>query len=273
MIFGIIGAGNMGGAIIKGYAEVLKTEGRKDSEILVFDANKDLLEKRASVDNVSAASSLQNLVERSDYLVFAIKPQGFEGLMTEVAAAVKAAPKSRVYVSIAAGITIAFMKKYLGEGSKYIRIMPNTPAMVGVGMAGIARTDAVTDDEFAVVMSIFNSFGRAVEVTEEEIHQVIGISGSSPAYAYMYIQALIEWAMEHGFTEEDARVFAAQSTMGAAKMVMENTDVSPEQLRINVCSPGGTTIEAVNVLLDEGFIETVKKAAEAAYRKSISMSK
>jgi pyrroline-5-carboxylate reductase len=174
---------------------------------------------------------------------------------------------------MAAGITIKFIEDYLGQDKPVIRVMPNTPAMVGAAMTSVSRNGNVSDEDLGVVMDIFEAIGKAEEVDEDLIHTVIGVSGSCPAYTYMYIEALIQAAVENGMDADKARVFAAQAVLGAAKMVLENESVSPEQLRINVCSPGGTTIEAVNTFFANGFMDNVKEGFQAAVDKSKFLTK
>lgn len=139
-------------------------------------------------------------------------------------------------------------------------------------MIAACRNSNVDNEAFDQVLTILQAVGMAQEVEEELIHCVIGVSGSSPAYTYMYIDALIQAAVENGMEPDKAKIFAAQSVLGAAKMVLEN-DISVEQLRINVCSPGGTTIEAVNTLFENGFQDNVKQGFQAAVDKSKLMSK
>ncbi|MDR1778666.1 MAG: pyrroline-5-carboxylate reductase [Clostridiales Family XIII bacterium] len=276
MKLGILGTGNMGGAILKGFSEALDraaSEGRDaDSQIYAFDADEAKLAATAALPFVTPVGSLTELAVNADFLLIALKPNIFDTVIPEVAAAAKAAGGGKVYISIAAGISIGWLASVLGADAKIIRVMPNTPAMVGAGMAGLSRSESVSDLEFQQALGIFGSIGRAVEVPESAMDAVVGVSGSSPAYAYMYMQALIECAVEAGIPEAEARIFAAQSTLGAAKMVLENTD-SPEQLRINVCSPGGTTIEAVNLFLEKDFMGLVKEGMNAAIAKSEKMTK
>ena len=163
-----------------------------------------------------------------------------------------------------------FVERYLGNDAAVIRIMPNTPAKVGEAMVAICRNGNVDDDVFNLAESLFSVIGRAEFVEERLMDCVIGVSGSSPAYTYMYIEALIEAAVKNGMDAETARIFAAQSVLGAAKMVLESPE-SVEQLRINVCSPNGTTIEAVNKLFENGFMEDVKEGFQAAVDRSIEM--
>jgi pyrroline-5-carboxylate reductase len=152
--------------------------------------------------------------------------------------------------------------------------MPNTPAMVGEGMCAMSAPDELSAEDRVIAEKLFSAVGRAIWVPEEVSDIVTGISGSSPAYAYLYIEGLVRAGMEGGLSKETATVLAAQSTLGAAKMVLENLgDVEPEQLCRNVCSPGGATIEAVKILEEKEFIETVKKAAQASAAKSKLMTR
>ena len=144
--------------------------------------------------------------------------------------------------------------------------------MVNQGMTAVCRNKNVDSDVFQTIFQIFTGIGRAEEVPESLIHCVIGVSGSSPAYTYMYIDALAREAERNGMEYAQAVTFAAQSVLGAAAMVLQ-TGESPEQLRINVCSPGGTTIEAVKVLQDNGFEEKVAQGFRAAVAKSEEMTK
>jgi len=264
MILGVIGAGNMGGALIKGFAAG-KTE---NDGIIIFDPDTEKLRDFEGLPGVDAAGSLKELVRDSDYVLIALKPNVFDSVVPQIAAA----SCDKVYISIAAGISISWLKSTLGEKSRIIRTMPNTPAMVSEGMTALTRSREVTDSEYADVCRIFESLGLVIEVKEEQMHVVTGISGSSPAYTYMYIQALIEKAENEGLDKETARLLAAQSTLGAAKMVLESEE-SPEQLRRNVCSPGGTTIEAVTSLENTGFTDNIKEAVDACISKSKTMEK
>ncbi|MDR1953615.1 MAG: pyrroline-5-carboxylate reductase [Clostridiales Family XIII bacterium] len=279
MKLGVIGAGNMGGAIIRGYAAALQATGEgKDvaarAEILVFDTDEAKTAALSTLANVYAARDLQELADGAEIIIIAVKPGAFDTLTPQIADCVKWSDSAMqpVFVSIAAGISIGYLRGVFGQESAIIRVMPNTPAMVGAGMTAIARGANVPDDAYAEVCRIFESFGEVAAVDDSQMDAVTGISGSSPAYAYMYMQALIECGVENGLNEAEAKLLAAQATLGAAKMVLEGGD-DPEQLRINVCSPGGTTIEAVRVLEEQGFMDTVKAAMNAAAAKSKQMTR
>ncbi len=268
MKIGFLGAGNMGGAILKGYAPAAEEKGH---ELLVYNrtkATRDALAKEFG--SVTSCDSAEELVKKSDVVILGVKPDMFKEVLPQIA---EACTDDKLVVSMAAGISMSYIEDFLGSSQPIIRIMPNTPAQVGEAMVSVSRNSNVTDEMFGSVFGVFETIGRAEEVDEKLIHCVIGVSGSSPAYTYMYIDALIQAAVENGMTPDKARVFAAQAVLGAAKMVLDNEDITPEQLRINVCSPGGTTIEAVNKLFENGFTQDVKEGFQAAVEKSKVMTK
>ena len=300
MNIGFIGAGNMGGAIIKGYAasgampsdgammadgattsDCAKASGGADA-LFVYDS--DAAKAAALVDAglpVGAADSLARLAELCDTLVLCVKPNVMDAVLDELAAlgvgageaqgagASASDPCGKLVISIAAGIGIGHIQEKLGAGTRVVRVMPNTPAMVGEGMSAMSASGGLSEADAGAAERLFSAVGKAVWVDEGLMDIVTGISGSSPAYAYMYIEGLVRAGVDGGLSKEAATVLAAQSTLGAAKMVLENIgETEPRQLCANVCSPGGTTIEAVKVLEEEGFVETVSRAAKASAAKS-----
>ena len=266
MKIGFIGAGNMGGAILRGYAPVAG-----DNKIYVYNRTESTRKAlEAEFEAVTACDSAVELVKSSDIVMLGIKPNGFADFLPTIA---EVCTDDKIIVSMAAGISIGFIEKYLGGTQPIVRVMPNTPAMVGEAMTSASRNGNVSDEMMDSVLGIFAGIGRIEEVDEAMIHTVIGVSGSSPAYTYMYIDALIQAAVENGMPAEKARVFAAQAVMGAAKMVLENPDETPEQLWTKVCSPGGTTIEAVNTFFENGLQDKVKEGFQAAVDKSKILTK
>jgi pyrroline-5-carboxylate reductase len=265
MRLGLIGAGNMGGAMIKGYI----ASGGPAESVTVFDKDSGKSAAFAVETGVSAAESIVALAAASDTVFVAVKPNDFEDVLPELA---KAPSGDRLIISPAAGVSIAYIMKFLGGHSRVVRIMPNTPALVGAGMTAACRNANVSDGEFERALGLFRSVGRAEAVDESLMDAVTGVSGSSPAYVYMFIEALADVAAENGMDAAQARVFAAQAVLGAAKMVLE-TGVDPLTLRRNVCSPGGTTIEAVNVLERVGFGENIAEAMRACIEKSRQLTK
>ena len=266
MKLGILGVGNMGGAILRGYSKVA------DSDVFIYDADEIKLDEAAELPGVVAVDSLDELMTSSDAVILALKPNIFDIVMPQIADIAVKCDNPKVVVSIAAGISIQYLQQFLGPESKVVRVMPNTPAMVGEGMSALSASSSLSEEEMNSVLKVFEVLGKAEIVDESLMDVVTGISGSSPAYAYMYIQGLMECGIKNGMTPEMAKTFAAQATLGAAKMVLEN-DISPEQLRINVCSPGGTTIEAVESLNSNDFISNVGEAMDAAIEKSKVMTK
>ncbi|MCI7145465.1 MAG: pyrroline-5-carboxylate reductase [Clostridiales bacterium] len=267
MKIGFIGTGNMGGAILRGYVNSGKSGG---NSLYICNRTRERSDRIVSELSgpVTVCQDARELVRACDIVIIGVKPQGMEELLKEIAPEVS---EGKVFVSMAAGVSIAAIKKYLGEKTGIIRIMPNTPAMVGKAMTSLSPCEYVSESELEAVKVIFDSIGRAEVVPEHMIDCVIGVSGSSPAYTYMYIDALAKAAEARGMEAEAARIFAAQSVLGAAEMVLQSSE-SPEQLRINVCSPGGTTIEAVNSLIDNDFEKIVREAFEAAVNRSIEMT-
>ncbi|MDR1571296.1 MAG: pyrroline-5-carboxylate reductase [Clostridiales Family XIII bacterium] len=266
MRLGFIGAGNMGGAIIRGY--IAATPGGA-AAVSAYDKNGEKLAEIAGSLGIRAAGGVAELAAASDIVMLAVKPTNFEDVLPELAPALR---QGHTVVSMAAGISIAYIEGFLGADRKIVRIMPNTPAMVGESMTAVSRNANLGDDEFEGVMAVFSTIGRAAEVDESLMDTVVGVSGSSPAYAYMFIDALAKGAAGRGMDEAAARTFAAQATLGAAKMVLE-TGVDPVVLCQNVCSPGGATIEAVEVLRRRGFEGIVAEALEAAAEKSKRLAK
>ncbi|GHU49155.1 pyrroline-5-carboxylate reductase [Clostridia bacterium] len=266
MKIGFIGTGNMGGAIIKGY---LASGAGVGNRITAFDLDSDKLSDLVRKTGIGIAVDVESLVFSSDIIVLAVKPQNYEDVLPIVAQVIK---KRQIVVSMAAGISIAYIEKFLGNSCKIIRIMPNTPAMVGESMTAICKNNNVSEKEFDSVVEIFWSIGKTAAVGESLMDTVTGVSGSSPAYVYMFIDALAKCAVRNGMLEDDARVFAAQAVLGAAKMVLD-TGIDPLTLRQNVCSPGGTTIEAVEALQKNGFEDSVIEGMQAAIDKSRKMTK
>lgn len=261
----IIGAGNMGYAILSG---IIKSGICRPEEIAVADKSEPCRERAAGL-GVNVFESAAQAVSGAEYVILAVKPQGFGDISKEIAPSLK---KGAVITSILAGKRIETYEAAFGSDSKIIRVMPNTPAMAGMGMSGLCRNANVSDDEFNFILSVFNSFGVAREVPEELMDTVTGISGSGPAYVYMFISGLIKAAVCNGMSEQDAKIFAVQTVLGSAKLAMESED-SPEQLKIKVCSPGGTTIEAVKVFEECGLEDIIVKAVDACINRSKKLSK
>ena len=260
---GICGTGNMGKAMLKGIigAGLIAPE-----NVFIYDSYTAGAEALKAELGVTLVSSATELVKKAEAVIFALKPYVIGNVLNEI----KGDVGQTIVISIAAGVTIERLAKNLEAGTKIIRVMPNTPALVGEGMAALAPNSQVTDEEAQAANAVFNSFGKAELVDEGMIDVICGLSGSGPAFVYLFIEALADGAVLEGMPRAMAYKFAAQTVLGAAKMVLE-TGEHPGLLKDNVSSPGGTTIEGVSVLEEKGFRSAAIDAVVAATEKSKSM--
>ncbi|MGE1560779.1 pyrroline-5-carboxylate reductase [Pantoea septica] len=263
---GFIGGGNMAKAIIGG---LVKSGQVAPSNIWVFDRKAEANEALAREYGIQAAESAEALAREVDILFGAVKPNVILKVLKDVASQLK---KEALVVSIAAGVTLDSLATVLGHDRKIVRVMPNTPALVNEGMTSITPNVLVEQPEIDEVVTIFESFGKAAVVSEYLIHSVVGVSGSAPAYVFMFIEAMADAAVLGGMPRAQAYQFAAQAVKGSAQMVLE-TGKHPAELKDMVCSPGGTTIEAVKVLEEKGFRAAVMEAMQQCMAKSEALSK
>lgn len=264
MKIGFIGCGNMGQAMLSGMIDSGKV---KPQDIMVTDK---LLATRVNAQKkygVEIASSNVELTMIADIIILAVKPQFYEEVLLEIKEALWA---DKVLVSIAPGKTLCWLEEKLGKSAKIIRTMPNTPALVKEGMMGVSANDQVARDELDYICKLFGSFSKTEFVPEHLMDVVTAVSGSSPAYIFMFIEAMADAAVEGGMPRKQAYTFAAQAVLGSAKMVLE-TGVHPGELKDMVCSPGGTTIQAVRVLEEHGMRAAVMDAMKACLDKSRNM--
>ncbi|OON39568.1 pyrroline-5-carboxylate reductase [Izhakiella australiensis] len=263
---GFIGCGNMSKAIIAGLVNGGRFEAKN---ILVFDrkaaTNRDMQQKFGITPGNSAAQVAAN----ADILIGAVKPNVMLSVISDLTSSMK---PDALFISIAAGVTIATLASVLGDERKIVRAMPNTPALVGEGMTSLTPNTHVSSEEMRQVQEIFTSFGKAAVVPEYQIHAVVGASGSAPAYVFMLIEAMADAAVLGGLPRAQAYQFAAQAVKGAAEMVLESGK-HPAELKDMVCSPGGTTIEAVRTLEEKGLRSAVIEAMQRCMAKSEAMSR
>ncbi|MBS6435955.1 MULTISPECIES: pyrroline-5-carboxylate reductase [Pantoea] len=263
---GFIGGGNMAKAIIGG---LVKSGQVAPSNIWVFDRKAEANEALAREYGIQAAESAEALAREVDILFGAVKPNVILKVLKDLASQLK---KEALVVSIAAGVTLDSLATVLGHDRKIVRVMPNTPALVNEGMTSITPNVLVEQPEIDEVVTIFESFGKAAVVSEYLIHSVVGVSGSAPAYVFMFIEAMADAAVLGGMPRAQAYQFAAQAVKGSAQMVLE-TGKHPAELKDMVSSPGGTTIEAVKVLEEKGFRAAVMEAMQQCMAKSEALSK
>ena len=259
-----IGCGNMATAMIAGMLESGKVAA---SDLMATAKTKETCEKKAKEFGIQTLTDNAQAVKESDVIVLAVKPQFYQDVITEIKEVMK---ENALVISIAPGKTLEWFEEVFGRKVKLIRCMPNTPAMVGEGMMGICPAATVTEEELQIVRELCSGFSRTEIVTENLMDVVVSVSGSAPAYVFMFIEAMADAAVADGMPRKSAYTFAAQAVLGSAKMVLE-TGMHPGELKDMVCSPGGTTIEAVRVLEEKGLRSAVIEAMKACTKKSRDM--
>jgi pyrroline-5-carboxylate reductase len=263
--FGVIGAGNMGEAILRGFVSGGNAD---DTNITIYDPFAEKCERLKKELVVSVAPSLEELIEQSDILLVAVKPN----ICSHVFKEQKKRFVSKAVISIAAGWGGEKLKNALPASARVLRVMPNTPAMVGAGMIVFEQGDTLTDLEKEFAQKLFESVGEVISVEPKLMDAVTAVSGSGPAYVYLFIEALADGGVMAGLPRGVALKLATQTVKGSAMMV-EQTGVHPGELKDRVCSPGGTTIDAVASLETNGFRGTVIEAVDVCREKSERMSK
>jgi len=264
MKLSFIGCGNMGTAMLKG----ILAKGIVDKEdITVSEIMAETLKRTCDALGVLGTTDNSEAVKQGDIIVLAVKPQYYEDVIKDIKDDVN---EKQIIVTIAPGKTLAWVENTFGRPIKVVRTMPNTPALVQEGMTGVCANDKVSETDLQKVMELLEGFGQARIVSENLMDVVTAVSGSSPAYVFMLIEAMADAAVAGGMTREEAYLFASQAVLGSAKMVLE-TDKHPGELKDMVCSPGGTTIEAVRVLEEKGMRSSIMEAMKACIAKSKSL--
>jgi pyrroline-5-carboxylate reductase len=260
---GVIGCGFMAQSILKG---VVASDFLRAKKVVASDVNDEALDSAAEL-GVMGTTNNKYLVENSEYVLFAVKPQNFESVCQSLEGAVPAK-----VISIMAGVKRDKIKAALGRDTKVARCMPNLPCSIGSGVIGVDMTDFnSSQDDLEFISGVLNCLGTVLSVREEKMDAVTGISGSGPAYVFMFIDALIDAGVKQGLTRNEATVLAVQTVMGSAEMV-EHSDVPVTDLIKRVCSKGGTTIEAVKVLEERNFRGIVDEAVAACTKRSKELS-
>jgi pyrroline-5-carboxylate reductase len=261
MKIGFIGAGNMAFAMMSGI--IAKGLVSADN-IIASDHLPKALQNISQKLGVKTTADNAEVVKASDIFILAVKPQYYAGVIEEIAPFVTPA---QVVVTIAPGQTIARLESLFNKPVRLVRTMPNTPALVQEGIAALCKNELVTDENMQQVCNIFDSFGKSQIVSEKLMDAVVAVSGSSPAYVFMLIEAMADAAVAEFMPRDQAYLFAAQAVLGSAKMVLESHK-HPGELKDMVCSPGGTTIEAVRVLEERGFRSAVIEAMKACANRA-----
>lgn len=265
MKIGFIGTGNMGSSIIKG---ILSSKFEKSENINIFDLDKEKVNNLVKEYGVNTTNSEKELAENCNIIILSVKPHIIPIVLKNLSGNVK---KDTIILTIAAGISISVIENALGEDKKVVRTMPNTPAQVLSGMTAVTFNKNIENSEKEIIFKLLNSFGKSVEIEEKLMHAYTGISGSLPAYVYMFMEALADGGVLCGMPRDKAYEIVAQTVAGSAKMLLE-TGKHPGQLKDEVCSPAGTTIEAVRVLENGNFRGNVIEAVVACTEKSKEMA-
>lgn len=261
MKIGFIGTGNMGSAMMGG---IISSGILEPSDVMASDIFQATLDKINETLGVNTSTNNRDVVEFADIVFLAVKPQFLPGVIDGIK---DMDFSNKIVVSIAAGQSLSKLTDLFGKELKLVRVMPNTPALVGEAMSALSPNELVSEEEAKTVLKLFEAFGQSEIVPEKLQDAVVGISGSSPAYVYMFIEALADGAVAEGMPRTQAYKFAAQAVLGSAKMVLE-TGEHPGVLKDAVCSPGGTTIEAVAALEAMGFRSAVIEAERVCIEKS-----
>lgn len=259
MNISFIGCGNMGSAIIKG---ILSSPAAEKYNISVFDSYAPAMDKIAQQFSVKKCSSATEAVDKSEVVFLAVKPNVLSSVLTEIDSSMD----NKLLVSIAAGKSTDFIASCLNHECRIIRVMPNINAVVGEAISAVCKNAASNDNDVNTVVELMECTGKVLRLDESAFPLFGVLGGCSPAFVYMFIDALARAGVKNGMKKADALSIAAQSVYGSAKMIMES-DKHPWELVDNVCSPGGTTIEGVLSLKEDGFESAIQNAVDAAVEK------
>lgn len=262
-MIGFIGSGNMGSAIIKG----MLSNDISANSISVYDQNQAALLNMSDM-GLNICSSSAQVTEKSKYIFLAVKPNVYEKVLMEIN---NKLTDDSVIVIMAAGFDINKVKSIVGN-KKVVRIMPNTPALVCEGFTVVCFDELITNEEKSEVLRLLNTFGEVKEITENYLNAYSALSGSSPAFVFMMIEAMADAAVLMGIPRADAYKAAQYTILGSAKLAFESGK-HPGELKDMVCSPGGTTIEGVRTLEEKGFRSAMIESLLNTYKKNFDLSK
>jgi len=262
---GVIGGGFMAQSIIDGILNGFSNK-IKPKNIMVSDLSEEIL-KKFSDKKIKTTKTNSDIVGFADFVLFAVKPQSLNSVIDELKL-----NKPKKIITIMAGITKKRLKSAFGEDAKVARCMPNTPCSIGSGVVAIDLSD-FDDEEKEFITSLFDSIAEIVLLNENKMNAVTGISGSGPAYVYLFIDSLIEAGKKQGLTNEESKTLAINTVYGGAEMLIENPDKNIKDLIKAVCSKGGTTIEAMNKFEENNFYDIVNQSVEACVNRAEELSK
>ena len=256
---GFIGAGKMATAIIKG---LLKAELFDKKHIIASEPNEEYAHKIEKELGIKIVHNNREAAAQADIILLAVKPFVVKEVLTEIEDRID---NTKLIITIAAGISSKKVEEILEKTARVIKVMPNTPALLGYGMSAVCKGEHATDEDFENVVKIFESVGKVIKAKEEDIDAITGVSGSGPAFYYYIIDEIAKAGEKLGLDYKTSLLLSAQTALGSAKMILDS-GTDPQQLITNVTTPGGTTAEGNKVLnesnIDEILFETVKKTAE-----------
>ena len=262
---GIIGIGKIGSALLKRF---INSKTINHNEIIIYDIDNAKLKAISNECNVSMAENITELVNNSNYILIAVIPQVINNVLKQISEIIS---KEQVLISIAAGVTINHIKSHISKQVGIIRIMTNSPALIGEAATAIATNKDVSEKDLNFAKSLFNSVGIVVELDEIHLDAVTGLSGSGPAYIFIIIEALADGGVKMGLSREISVKLAAQTVLGSAKLLLE-TKKHPGELKDMVATPAGTTITAIHEIESAKLRATLIRAVEAATLKSRSLN-
>ena len=256
-----IGAGNMGSALIRGL--IAKGEIHRE-QIVATDVDHEKLAKLEAEEGIQISNDKKRAVSQAEMVILSVKPQNINEVLREIAPATDIA---KLVVSIAAGVATSRIEKGLPSGVRVIRVMPNTPALVGEGIAVLCAGSHATEEDMAEARFVFDAVGKSCVLSEDLMDAVTGLSGSGPAYVFLFIEALSDAGVLVGLPRDVALMLSVQTVLGAARLISEKK-MHPAQLREMVTSPGGTTIAGLKKLEEMGLRASILNAVEAATARS-----
>lgn len=262
---GFIGCGNMGKAMVEG---IMRSQLVNGDHMIVSNLHPEKLEALSSMYDFYISDN-ETVARHADILVLAVKPYLYASIIDDIKDVIK---EDCIVVAIAAGIELQDIYAMFKRKVKAVKAMPNTPAVVLEAMSALAFGEMLNQEDKEDIMDVFESFGKCVEVKESMMEAVTAVSGSAPAYMFMILEAMADGAVREGMPRKEAYIFAAQAMLGSAKMVLE-LDEHPAALKDGVCSPAGTTIEAVAALEESGIRNAILKGMRACANKSREMKK
>jgi len=262
----VLGIGKMGGVLVKGW---ISSKLIPASKIIGVRADFSKTKQTSAQLKIKVTTDAVTALKGARLVILGVKPQKIKEVLGEVGGAI---PPKALVVSIAAGVSTEQIEKLLPQGCPVVRVMPNTPSLLNAGMAAVAGGKRAKASHVKLVLNLFAAVGKSIQVQENQMDWVTAVSGSGPAYIFHMIEAMTAAGVKGGLSEKVALELVAQTVYGAARLVQE-TGKSPEELRIQVTSPGGTTQAALEKMAELGFKEIVEKAITAAAERSAALKK